>query len=117
MPNWITRREVMQYLGLVQPGELISAQAMEELERIVVEHDLDVELDDGDLIATVEGDQAKLREALFEEHRRNAGHRPDDPEAMERVTAEQEQAAQVAAAARQRGRDIVRARVARRPLT
>jgi hypothetical protein len=53
---------------------------VEELERMVVDYGIDADFDgDGRLMAVdVEGPEA--REALFGEHQRKTGFRPDDPD-------------------------------------
>mgnify|MGYP003498397914 CR=1 FL=1 len=72
----------MRYLGISDP---------DELERIVVEHRVDVDIDDDGEIFAVAGGEL-LREALFEEHRKREGHRPDDPDvALEVQTRAQEE--------------------------
>jgi len=55
--------------------------AIGELERIVLEYDLDADVDDDGNLLAITGD---IREAVFEEHRKNVGHRPDDPVAQEK---------------------------------
>ena len=70
MPGWLTRREAMAYLGL---------QDEAELERMVVAYEIDVDVDTDGRIVEVEADD--VRRALFGEHERKVGHRPDDPAA------------------------------------
>ena len=73
-PTMATTEEALRFFGL--------GNKIEELERIVVEYDLDADFDDaGELILVDVGD---VKEALFEEHKRNIGYRPDDPVAMAR---------------------------------
>lgn len=70
MPNWMNWREAMAYFGVDEP----------ELERIVLEHDVDIETDDNGNIRLV--DSRDIKEVLFKEYEKKAGHRPDDPKAM-----------------------------------
>jgi hypothetical protein len=70
----LTKHEALIYFGL--DGD------EEELERIVAEYDLLVDLDGLGRIETVEAEPERLKEALFAEHERKVGHRPDDPEMM-----------------------------------
>jgi hypothetical protein len=69
MPNWISADEAIRYFG-------INPEEIEELERIVVEHHIDVELDEYDFIVRVDADDCKA--ALFKEHEYEHGYRPDD---------------------------------------
>jgi hypothetical protein len=67
----------MDTLSVPEALRFFGLDDVAELERIVLEHDIDAEVDDdGELVAIA----AELREPLFEEHRRRHGHRPDDPE-------------------------------------
>ena len=70
MPGWLSWQEAMAYFGL--DDQL-------DLERIAVEHGLDVDVDAEGHITLVDADDAKR--ALFAEHERAVGHRPDDPAA------------------------------------
>jgi hypothetical protein len=70
MPGGMTRREAMAYFGLEEEAEL---------ERVAVEYELDVDVDTEGRIIEVDADDA--RRALFGEHERKVGHRPDDPAA------------------------------------
>lgn len=72
--NW---REAMSFFGV---DEL-------ELERIVLEHDVDVETDDNGNITFV--DPSDIKEVLFKEHEKKVGHRPDDPKAMHEARVKQ----------------------------
>jgi hypothetical protein len=89
---------------------------VEELERIVIEHNVEVDIDDDGEVFAVHGGEP-LREALFEEHRKNIGHRPDDPnvavENQARLNAERERAG----AERARKRKALETRVQTRRAT
>jgi len=74
MPGWLTRHEAMAYFGLDEEAEL---------ERVAVEYELDVDVDADGRITQVEADDA--RRALFGEHEKKVGHRPDDPKAHAKV--------------------------------
>lgn len=84
----------MRYLGI---------DDLDELERVVVDHDVDVELDGNGLIRAVE--MTTLKNALFEEHRRVVGYRPDDPivGAQNRARIENEREARRVARLQRRG--------------
>jgi len=69
-----TTEEALKFFGL--------GDNLEELERIVDEYDLDADFDEEGSLVSV--DLSESKEALFEEHRKNVGYRPDDPKAMER---------------------------------
>ena len=74
MPNsWMSREEAQRFFG-----GLIDTD--EELERFVLDHDIDAEVDDDGTIITI--DASDIREHLFELHRSKLGHRPDDPDAQ-----------------------------------
>lgn len=75
--DWMSKDEAKNYFGAVTD---------EELEEIVADNDLDVELDDEDNIVLVGALQAK--EALFKEHEKKFGVRPDDYRAMEKAQKE-----------------------------
>ena len=95
-------REALAYLGLYNnlaselgphhPDNPVAIQhAIEELEEIVVDEEIDVELDDeNDRIVGL--DRAQLAGALFRKHEREVGHRPDNPDRMreERAKIERE---------------------------
>lgn len=71
-------KEALRFFGL---------DDVSDLERIVLEYDIDAEVDDaGGLVAI---DAADLREPLFAEHERRHGHRPDDPAAVDRARKDQ----------------------------
>jgi hypothetical protein len=75
MPGgWMTRQEAMAYFGVDE----------HDLERIAVDYELDVDVDADGRIFQVYADDA-TRNALFAEHERKAGHRPDDPKAHAKV--------------------------------
>ncbi len=98
----MTRDEAIQYLGLKDEAEL---------ERVVIAHVVDVELEDDGRIVQVLDD---MREVLFEEHRKKVGYRPDDPDVVAQTQAqvqdEQEQARQARAAKRGKLEARVKAR-------
>jgi uncharacterized protein YuzE len=92
MGGWLTRAEALAYFGL--------GEDVEELERIVLEHDIDVDVDIDGNLTHIEAEDAKA--ALFHEHKRRVGYRPDD----ERVrTALERRGKANAAAAKRRRRD------------
>jgi hypothetical protein len=91
----------MRFLGISDP---------DELERIVIEHDIEVDIDDDGEVFAVHGGLA-LREALFEEHRKNLGHRPDDPNVAVENQALQNAERERASAERGRRREALEARV------
>lgn len=67
----------MRFLGLAD---------LEELEDLVADHDLPVRLyADGSILQVGRDGPDAWAEALFERHRRVVGHRPDDPEEVERA--------------------------------
>lgn len=70
MQDWMNWKEAMAYFGVDEP----------ELERIVLEHDVDVETDDLGRITYV--DTSDIKRVLFKEYEKKLGHRPDDPKAM-----------------------------------
>jgi hypothetical protein len=78
----------MRYLGI---------DDLDELERIIVEHGVEVELDGNGMVYGVEAES--LKHALFEEHRHALGYRPDDPAVGQanRMRLENERAARKAA--------------------
>jgi len=79
-PTWITPAEALRYFGL--------GEDVEELERIVIEYHLDAEVDEqGNLTAI---DTTEAAEALFAEHERSVGYRPDDPAVAEQIRVEKE---------------------------
>lgn len=73
--------EALKYLGLPQ-----DESGTDRLEELTLEYDVEVDTDEqGNLIAV--GD---LQEVLFEEHKKEVGHRPDDPIAVEAARVERE---------------------------
>ncbi len=82
--------EAMRYLGVDEA----------ELERVVLEHSLDVEVDEAGRVIWVDGD---MREVLFAEHHKKVGHRPDDPKAQA-ATAEELEAFEESGRQRRRAR-------------
>jgi len=71
-PSWLNLDEALRYFGL--------GDDLDKLEQIVVEYDIDADFDgEGNLIAVDGGPQAAV--ALFDEHEKIVGHRPDDPKA------------------------------------
>lgn len=86
----MTRAEALAYFGL--------GDDVEELERICLEHDIDVDVDLAGQITKVDADEAKA--VLFAEHKRKVGYRPDD-ERVQRAL-ERRARANVAAAKRRR---------------
>lgn len=90
----IPPRDAIAFFGLgrVPPDQPVPDALMDQLEVLVLEHDLEVETDNrGDITGIITG--TKVKEALFEEHRKKVGHRPDDPLAMHkaRVQAEKQE--------------------------
>jgi hypothetical protein len=79
MTDWMKPQEAASYLG-VRP---------EDLTRIIMENDIDVQLDDAGVVLAI--DAADLREPLFEEHRKKVGYRPDDLKQQEKAQKEQEE--------------------------
>jgi hypothetical protein len=74
MPGWMSRAEALAYFDL--------GADVAELERIILEHDIDADVDELGRILEVDAEHAKA--ALFAEHERKVGYRPDDPGAMAR---------------------------------
>lgn len=104
MGGWLTKTEALAYFGL--------GEDVEELERLCLEHDIDVDVDVDGNLTKIEAEDAKA--ALFHEHKRKVGYRPDD----ERVRAalHRREKANAAAAKRRRRerRKRLEDRVARR---
>lgn len=100
MPNWMNTDEAMNYFGI----------SLEELEALVVEHDVDVDTEDGVLVA-VDADDCK--ELLFKVHEQKVGHRPDDFNAMEKAKKEHEEKEKQEKKARQAKKSQLVARVSR----
>lgn len=94
-------RAAMRFLGISD---------IEELERIVIEHEVEVDIDEDGEVFAVHGGEA-LREALFEEHRKNLGHRPDDPNVAVENEALRNAERERASAERGRRREALKARV------
>ena len=90
--------EAMRYFGV---------DDIQELQRIVLEHDIDVEVDDDGALVSIIGD---LKEPLFEEHHRQVGHRPDDPEQMKKAHANQQRRETLARQRREARRELLKAR-------
>ena len=79
MVDWMKPQEAANYLGI----------RLEDLPRIILENEIDVELDDDGVVLGL--DPADLREPLFEQHRRKVGHRPDDVKQQEKAWKEHEE--------------------------
>lgn len=91
----ISVEQAIASFGLVDEPDPVT-----ELERIVLEYDLDADVDDdGNLLAI----DADIREAVFEEHRKKVGYRPDDPVAQEKER-KREEAERAKAKARRKAR-------------
>jgi hypothetical protein len=80
MPNWMNPEEAMRYLGV----------NLERLEQIVLEYGVDVDLDGEGAIELVDADD--MKEPLFQEHRKQVGHRPDNIEEQEKAKEKAEKA-------------------------
>ena len=76
-------QEALRYFGLPTSDE-----GYDRLEEIAAEHDLDIELDEFNKIKSVE--PSGVKEALFQEHLKTVGHRPDSADAMEKAKREKE---------------------------
>jgi hypothetical protein len=98
--GWLSRKEALAYFGL--------GDDVEELERLCVEHDVDVDVNDAGDIMRVDAAEAKA--VLFTEHKRKVGYRPDD-ERVQKVLQRRERAN---AAARKRRRRERRKRLEER---
>lgn len=81
-------REALAYLGLYRSDDALYtpvdeeafALAVEQLEDLVVEEDVEVEVDgEGELLSVR---REHLKEPLFKMHEKVVGHRPDDPKRM-----------------------------------
>ena len=103
MSGWLLPQEAMAYLGLEEEAEL---------ERVAVEYDLDVDVDTEGRITQVEADD--VRRALFGEHERKVGHRPDDPKVRAKVQKAHRDREAAAKRRRRERRGRLRERVARR---
>lgn len=82
MADFMPVRDALRYFGIayLPEDEPIPESVIDELEAIVVEHDLDVEANNrGDIISI---EPLKAQEALFVEHEKKVGHRPDHPGKM-----------------------------------
>ena len=101
MAGWMTTEEALRYFGL--------GDDVDELERIVVEYGLDADFDDDRRITRVDGNDAG--DALFAEHEKQIGYRPDDPTAMARVRRNAEQRENRAKAKREEKRTSLVRRV------
>jgi uncharacterized protein YuzE len=71
----MSQEEALRYFGLP-----LTREGYDQLESIVVEHDVDIDLDEYGRIVGVYPTMAK--EALFQEHLKKVGHRPDSPKEM-----------------------------------
>ena len=72
MTDFMSVEEAVRYFGL---GNLPPQEAIDKLEEILIENEVDVETDNaGNLISI---DPSTSREALFEEHKKKTGYRPD----------------------------------------
>jgi len=96
MPGSLRRREAMAYFGLTDESEL---------ERIVIEYDIDADVNTSGQLIHIDADDAKA--ALFAEHEIVVGYRPDD----EGVKRKLEGRARANAAAAKRRRQARRARL------
>ena len=68
--DWMSPQEAANYFGVT----------IEDLDEFALEHDLEVRVDGHDMIQAV--GTAKIKQALFDHHKRQHGYRPDDPDAM-----------------------------------
>ena len=90
MADFMPVRDALRYFGIayLSEDEPISEAVMDQLEAIVVEHDLDIEATNrGDIISI---EPLKAQEALFKEHEKKVGHRPDHPGKMHEAKAKHE---------------------------
>jgi len=82
MTDFMPVREALRYFGIayIPEDETIPDGVIEQLEDLVIEHDLDIEADNrGDIVSI---DPEASKEVLFREHQKKVGHRPDDPVKM-----------------------------------
>lgn len=78
----------MDWIGVGDARAFLGLKDDDDLEGIVLEHEIDVELDEDDNVVVL--DATQLPEVLFERHRVQVGHRPDDPLAVKRSWAAHE---------------------------
>jgi len=93
MVDFMSVREALRYYGIayISGDETIPDEVRGQLEDLALEYDLDIEADNrGGIIAI---DPIGSKEALFKEHQKKVGHRPDDPGEMskEKVKRENEE--------------------------
>ena len=93
MGGWLSRAEALAYFGL--------GDDVEELERVCLEHDIDIEVDIAGEVVQVDAEEAKA--VLFAEHKRKVGYRPDDQRVREALQ-KRERVNQAAAKRRRRER-------------
>lgn len=112
-------KEMLAYLGLYRNSneyrsddEVALAAAVEQLEEILVDEDVDVEVDDDDKLVSVRA--AKMRDVLFNKHERDVGHRPDNPQKVREAKAHEQQKREERRAARVKGKDRLKKRVMKR---
>lgn len=106
MAGWLNATEALAYFGL--------GADVEELERMVIEHGIDVDVDDEGKITRIDAEQSKA--ALFIEHERRVGYRPDDEAAGRRHRAAAKAAETRARNRRLERRKLLEDRVAVRPM-
>jgi hypothetical protein len=104
--EWITRASALRYFGLADDDD-----GWDELNEIVDEFDIDAEVGENGDVLRINSNDPGMREALAERHKRQVGHRPDDPEkvkeARDRLTASEK-------ARKRRRREARRQRLPRR---
>jgi hypothetical protein len=96
--NWMDVQEALLFFGL---------EDMDELELLVLDHDIDALVDQGRVVAI---DANDVREALFELHRKRAGYRPDDQDASAAAREVRGRIEEAERRARQSARGALRAR-------
>jgi hypothetical protein len=93
MTDFMSTREALRYFGIAYIPEdvTIPDEVRDQLENLLLEHDLDIETDNRGTVMAI--DPIGSREALFKEHLKKVGHRPDDPAEMskEKVKKEKEE--------------------------
>ena len=104
MGGWLTKAEALAYFGL--------GEDVEELERICLEHDIDVDVDINGELTKIEAEDAKA--ALFHEHKAKVGYRPDDQRVGEALQRREKTNATAAKRRRRERRKRLEARVAAR---
>ena len=70
--EWSNRKEFRQFMGWDYP---MDENALEDL---LVEYDFEVELDEDGKVEWIEANPDKMKAALFDQHNRDMGYRPDD---------------------------------------